>query len=54
MTKAEQALADDKVRAGIAKLNAETAEIVQNMRYRFWVLGAAYLGALGVFLKLAS
>ncbi len=51
MTSAEQVLADDKARAEIAKLNAETAEIIQNMRYRFWVMGAAYIGALGVILK---
>lgn len=51
MTAQEQALADDKMRAEIAKLNAETAEIVQNMRYRFWVLGAAYIGALAVIVR---
>ncbi len=51
MTHAEQALADDKMRAKIAKLAAETAEIQQNMKYRFWVLAAAYIGALAVVLK---
>jgi hypothetical protein len=53
MTEAEQRLADDKMRAEIAKLSAETAEINQNMKYRMWVLGAAYLGALGVLLRFA-
>lgn len=51
MTQAEQALADEKMRAEIAKLVAETSEINQSMKYRFWVLGAAYIGALGVILK---
>lgn len=51
MTHAEQQLEDDKMRAEISKLLAETAEIQQNMKYRFWVLGAAYVGALGVLLK---
>lgn len=40
-----------KVDVEIAKLVAETAEIQQNMKYRFWVMGAAYVGALGVLLK---
>lgn len=54
MTEQEQRLADDRMRAEIAKLVAETAEIQQNMRYRFWVLGAAYVGALGVIFRLAG
>lgn len=40
-----------KIDIEIAKLVAETAEIQQSMKYRFWVLGAAYIGALGVILK---
>ena len=51
MTDAEQKLADEKMRAEIAKLFAETAEIQQNMKYRFWVMGAAYIGALAVVVK---
>lgn len=51
MTHAEQALADEKMRAEIAKLAAETSEINQNMKYRFWVLMAAYVGALAVIVK---
>ena len=51
MTKQEQILADDLMRGQIAKLVAETAEIQQNMKYRFWVLAAAYVGALGIILK---
>lgn len=51
MTIEEQFLADEKMRAEISKLIAETAEIQQNMKYRFWVLGAAYVGALAVVLK---
>ena len=45
MTLQEQSIADDKMRAEIArlisetaKITAETAEIQQNMKYRFWVL----------------
>jgi len=48
MTLQEQSIADDKMRAEIArlisetaKITAETAEIQQNMKYRFWVLMAA-------------
>ena len=52
VTQQEQMLADDKMRAEIARLVAETAEIQQNMKYRFWVMGAAYVGALGVIVKL--
>lgn len=51
MDAAEQRLADDRARAEIANLNAEISEIVQNMRYHFWVLAAAYIGALVVLLK---
>ncbi len=51
MTNTEQTLADDKMRAEISKLIAETAEIQQNMKYRFWVMGAAYIGALAVVVK---
>jgi hypothetical protein len=51
MTVKELELQDDKARAEIAKLTAETAEILQNMKYRFWVLAAAYIGALAVVLK---
>jgi len=51
MTAAEQALADDKMRDEIARLNAETAEISHNMRYRLWVWVAAYIAALVVILK---
>ena len=51
MTRDEQLLADDKVRAEIAKLNAETAEIVQNMKYRLWALMAVYVSAMGVLFK---
>ncbi len=51
MTDTEQMLADEKMRAEISKLIAETAEIQQNMKYRFWVLGAAYIGALAVVVK---
>ena len=52
MTHQEQSIADDKMRAEIArlisetaKISAETAEIQQNMKYRFWVLMAAYVSA---------
>lgn len=41
MTLQEQSIADDKMRVEIAKLVAETSEINQNMKYRFWVLMAA-------------
>ena len=51
MTHTEQALADDKMRAEIAKLVAETSKINQNMKYRFWVLMAAYVSAMGILLK---
>ncbi|PRY79949.1 hypothetical protein CLV76_104149 [Marivita geojedonensis] len=58
MTHTEQALADDKMRAEIArlisetaKISAETAEIQQNMKYRFWVMMAAYISAMGILLK---
>ena len=55
MTAQEQSIADDKMRAEIArlisetaKISAATAEIQQNMKYRFWVLMAAYVSAMGV------
>ncbi|MEM6306974.1 MAG: hypothetical protein AAF701_03190 [Pseudomonadota bacterium] len=51
MTAQERAEHNRKIDAEIAKLIAETAEIQQNMRYRFWVMGAAYLGALAILLK---
>jgi hypothetical protein len=51
MTEQEQMLSDERMRAEISKLIAETAEIQQNMKYRFWVLGAAYIGALAVVVK---
>ena len=58
MSPAEQTLHDDKVRAEIVNLNAQTAnfhaqtaEIQQNMRYRFWVLAGAYVGALAVVVR---
>ncbi|MEM1430618.1 MAG: hypothetical protein AAGG09_14275 [Pseudomonadota bacterium] len=42
MTQAEQALADDKMRAEIAKLIAETAKINKETRwYELVVIGAA-------------
>ena len=58
MTLQEQSIADDKMRAEIArlisetaKISAKTAEIQQNMKYRFWVLMAAYVSAMGVLFK---
>lgn len=58
MTQAEQSRADDRMRAEIAplisetaKISAETAEIQQNMKYRFWVMMAAYVSAMGILLK---
>lgn len=58
MTLEEQRAADDKTRAEIAnlvaltsKLTAETAEINQNMKYRFWALMAVYVGSLGILFK---
>lgn len=41
----------EKLRAEISKLMSETAQINQNMKYRMWVLGAAYVGAMGVLLR---
>ncbi|MEM8553812.1 MAG: hypothetical protein AAGF71_03195 [Pseudomonadota bacterium] len=52
MTQHEQALADDKMRAEIAKLVAETAEIQRNMKYRFWVMLAAFAGVLVTAIKI--
>ena len=37
--------------AEIAKISVETADIQQNMKCRFWVLMAAYVGAMGVLPK---
>ena len=51
MTQQELNLQDDKMRAEIAKLIAETADIQHNMKYRMWLLGATYIGALAVILK---
>ena len=36
-----------------AKISAETADTQQNMKYRFWVLMAAYVSAMGILLKFA-
>ncbi|MEM8576712.1 MAG: hypothetical protein AAGF60_02570 [Pseudomonadota bacterium] len=51
MNDAERAEHLRKIDAEIAKLIAETAEIQQNMKYRFWVMGAAYIGAMAVLLR---
>ena len=51
MTVQERCIADDKMRAEIAKCVAETSEISQNMKYRFWVLMAAYVSAMGILFK---
>ena len=52
MTQVEQALADDRMRAEIAKLTAETAQIQQNMKYRFWVMAAAYITAVAAVFQI--
>ncbi|WP_308915407.1 hypothetical protein [Jannaschia sp. LMIT008] len=46
MTKAEQSLADDKMRAEIANLAAQTARIQQQMRWQMpmWMIG--FIGAI--------
>jgi glucose dehydrogenase len=51
MTLQEQSIADDKMRAEIAKLVAETSEINKNKKYRFWVMMAAYVSAMGILFK---
>ncbi|MCR9108345.1 MAG: hypothetical protein NXH94_05555 [Rhodobacteraceae bacterium] len=53
MTQQEQSLAGDKMRAEIAKRVAGTSKINKNMRYRFWVLMAVYVSAMGVLFKFA-
>lgn len=52
MTPDEQSLADNKMRAEIAGLIAETARIQRDMKYRFWVLAAAYVGGLAALFKI--
>lgn len=52
MTTHNQSLADEKIHAEIAKLMAETTQIQQNMKYRIWVMGAAYLGAMATILNI--
>lgn len=54
MTKEEQSIADDRMRAEIAKLVAETSEINRNFKYRFWVMMAVCAGAIGLLLKFAG
>ena len=40
MSHQQQSVAGDRMRAEIAKAVAETSEINQNMKYRFWVFMA--------------
>jgi hypothetical protein len=52
VTKEEQALADDKMRAEIAKLIEETGKIrVERILYPF-VAGAAFFAAIAAFVKI--
>ena len=59
MTKERTALPDGKMRfeianhvAQTAKLGAQTAEINQYIEYRFWVLMAVQLSAMGILFTL--
>lgn len=52
MTQAEQALADDKARAEIAKLVAETAKINSENRYYPLIVGATATLAIVAVVKL--
>lgn len=52
MTNAEQSLADDKARAEIAKLVAETAKINTENRWYPAVVGAATMAAALTIAKL--
>ncbi len=51
MTAAEQTIADDKVRAEIAKLVAETGKINAEARWYPFVATAALFGAALAFVK---
>lgn len=46
MTQAEQSLADDKMRAEIAYLAAQTARIQQQMRWQMPVYLVSFIGAV--------
>ena len=46
MTKEEQRLADDKMRAEIAHLGAQTARIQQQMRWQMPVYLISFVGAI--------
>ena len=52
MTEQQQALADDKVRAEIAKLIAETSKINSENRYYPLIVGAAAATAMIAFARL--
>ncbi|WP_299082981.1 hypothetical protein [uncultured Ruegeria sp.] len=52
MTEAEVRLQDDKMRAEIAKLVAETAKINTENRWYLLIVGAAFFAGAAAFTKL--
>lgn len=52
MTDKEYDFRIEKMAAETAKLQAETSQINQHMKYQFWVVAAGYLGALVLIFKL--